>query len=429
MKYVLRALSLLLVLFVIARPVSAQSMYGTLSNFDVFNDTGQECHGFEIELDGLSSKDVVYEFSSPNSQYPAPKLTDFPGGVFVDYESPYNASTKKFTITTPVPASITPTLGHQCWYGAVVPGGNKYPNVGCEHFGLSLTGNPTAVHYRWLVADPANAGNLKKWGTDVVMPAPVWTVTPAPPIPNPPPPVIHAVAPPPPENPEAPEPQFGDAVWIKTFVIQKSNHAVLNNMVQDGSDDAPDSDVEVEMALSQAGPAGLEKEVEEDKPLDLANNAVIRRYEIYKYLGDYDPESHEALCDSPDGSGCSIANPVGPYIGSQIAAVNLVPGTPVAAQITTSGFVYSRVTKTFIARVTIKNTGAQDATAPLSLVFRKLPFGVTLVNPSGSVGVDPYFTFSSANKLAAGASVSFYVQFNAATGVSFTPAVFSGKLQ
>lgn len=33
-----------------ARPAPAQT-FGALSNFDVFNDTGQECHGFEIELD------------------------------------------------------------------------------------------------------------------------------------------------------------------------------------------------------------------------------------------------------------------------------------------------------------------------------------------------------------------------------------------
>jgi hypothetical protein len=31
-------------------PALAQTTFGALSNFDVFNDTGQECHGFEIEL-------------------------------------------------------------------------------------------------------------------------------------------------------------------------------------------------------------------------------------------------------------------------------------------------------------------------------------------------------------------------------------------
>lgn len=36
------------------RVADAQTTYGTLSNFDVVNDTGQPCHGFEIELEGIS---------------------------------------------------------------------------------------------------------------------------------------------------------------------------------------------------------------------------------------------------------------------------------------------------------------------------------------------------------------------------------------
>ena len=33
----------------------AITLFGTLSNFDVVNDTGQEAYGFEIELHGISS--------------------------------------------------------------------------------------------------------------------------------------------------------------------------------------------------------------------------------------------------------------------------------------------------------------------------------------------------------------------------------------
>jgi hypothetical protein len=43
-------------------PALAQTTFGTLSNFDVFNDTGSECHGFEIELDGLTSANITYKF-------------------------------------------------------------------------------------------------------------------------------------------------------------------------------------------------------------------------------------------------------------------------------------------------------------------------------------------------------------------------------
>lgn len=87
------------------------------------------------------------------------------------------------------------------------------------------------------------------------------------------------------------------------------------------------------------------------------------------------------------------------------------------------------MTKTFVGKVTIKNTGAQDAVAPLSVVFRRLPNGAALVNLSGTLDSDPYFTFAPGVTLAAGASVSFYVQFTSLSGVSFTPTIISGKLQ
>ena len=43
----------------------AQNTFGTLSNFDVFNDTGEETHGFEIELDGIAGTDVSFTFGAP----------------------------------------------------------------------------------------------------------------------------------------------------------------------------------------------------------------------------------------------------------------------------------------------------------------------------------------------------------------------------
>ncbi len=104
------------------RPATAQATFGTLSNFDVFNDTGQDCHGFEIELDGISSSNVTYTFGAPYERYGNPHVVDdIPGNrVFVRYESPYNTSTQKFTETTPqAPSPITPTAGHACWTGGL----------------------------------------------------------------------------------------------------------------------------------------------------------------------------------------------------------------------------------------------------------------------------------------------------------------------
>src|SRR5579884_1160951 len=94
--------------------VRAQSvtMFGALTNFDVYNDTGQDAHGFEIELDGVTAAQVPYYFSS--TRYGGPTITPFPGGVYVRYQSAYNAAAQQFTTTTTQPAAFTPTTGHSC---------------------------------------------------------------------------------------------------------------------------------------------------------------------------------------------------------------------------------------------------------------------------------------------------------------------------
>src|SRR5690349_1148108 len=55
-------------------PASASTAYGDLNNFDVFNDTGQDCHGFEIELDDVHSVDITYTFDW--NHYGAPTIVE-----------------------------------------------------------------------------------------------------------------------------------------------------------------------------------------------------------------------------------------------------------------------------------------------------------------------------------------------------------------
>ena len=132
--------SLLALIPIDVAPAFAQTTYGTLSNFDVFNNTGEDCHGFEIELDGISSADISFTFGSPYERYGDPKLVDFAGGVSVRYESPYDPVNHVFTETTPqAPSVITPTDGHACWTG----GSAGYLTSGCEHFGIGMNRNPT----------------------------------------------------------------------------------------------------------------------------------------------------------------------------------------------------------------------------------------------------------------------------------------------
>jgi hypothetical protein len=318
-----------------ARAAPSQTTFGTLSNFDVFNDTGQESHGFEIELDGVSSADVSFTFGSPYQRYGNPTVVDFAGGVYVRYESPFDAMNHVFTAATPMaPSVITPTAGHACWTG----GSADYLTSGCEHFGVGLIGNPTSTVYRWLIADPNNPGALQPSGTKVSIPAPIWSAAPPP---QGGPPVVRAVVPA--EPPEVNQ-QYGDAMWVKVFVTESGNEVELHHLVTDDPAVPQDaSETEMEWVILQAGPAGANNELANEGQVGNNSKSVTRRYEFYEYTGAYDPESHEVLCGGGGGgagaggprrgggSSCSmpLEGELGNYIGAQMAAINL--GQEVAA--------------------------------------------------------------------------------------------------
>ena len=54
----------------------AQDMriYGALSNFDCYNDSGSETEGFEIEIEGIHKEDVVHTWNY--SAFGAPTVVD-----------------------------------------------------------------------------------------------------------------------------------------------------------------------------------------------------------------------------------------------------------------------------------------------------------------------------------------------------------------
>ena len=56
-------------------PALATTMFGSLSNFDVVNDTGEICRGFEIELEGVNPSDISFTFGNPYIRYGDPTLT------------------------------------------------------------------------------------------------------------------------------------------------------------------------------------------------------------------------------------------------------------------------------------------------------------------------------------------------------------------
>src|SRR5438477_9593098 len=87
--------------------------------------------------------------------------------------STYDPVSQTWFTSTPQVAHATATTGHQCIIGTPF-----YNSSGCEHFGISTTRNPTSTVYRWLVADPANPGQLISYGSLVAIPAPVWSIQP-----------------------------------------------------------------------------------------------------------------------------------------------------------------------------------------------------------------------------------------------------------
>lgn len=55
-------------------PTQAIVAYGTINNLDTVNDTGVECHGFEIEIEDLLSADITYTYNW--NHYGTPRITE-----------------------------------------------------------------------------------------------------------------------------------------------------------------------------------------------------------------------------------------------------------------------------------------------------------------------------------------------------------------
>jgi PEP-CTERM motif len=314
MKSTSQFLGTALALVSFSTPAFATTMFGSLSNFDVVNDTGVICRGFEIELEGVNPADIAFTFGNPYIRYGDPTLVDTGTATIVRYASAFGGS--GWAVGTPIPSGPFPTGGHQCFFPAY-GGDPNYETLGGEHFGIALNGNPTNTIYRWLLGDAL--GNLSPAGSNVKIPAPVWNVQPAV---NPAAPAaVQAVIPALPK--EHPEDLFGEAIWVKVFVTEAADPVELHHLVP-GDPGVPDgsepAEVEIEWQLLQDGKNGVGEVDSGLGDLAVDSESVTRRYEFYKYTGPYDPEG-EALIED------AVANPsaVGEFMGAQNAALNLAP--------------------------------------------------------------------------------------------------------
>ncbi len=329
-------------------PLPASALVvGFLGNFDVINDTGKMAHGFEIDLEGLHIGDITDTFGGPGRGFPtgrgfgagsverygSPTLTEYTNGAIfgtkVVYAGLFDGT--KWDYGTPTGAFITP--GDNCWSG----GGLGYnASTPCDHFGVGVSKNASKTTYSWLTETAPNSGLLNNGVVN--LPAPVWNVIPAaaqPPGQPPAPPVVAAViqAPAPIQPPELPEPQWGNAVWVKVFTTELEKAPKLEDLIG-GNAALNNLKTETEWQLLQKNPGNpLSGILESGYGAPVGPNAasILRRYEFYKFGGMYDDVDHHAILvgnDSNPGFG-----DVGTYLGAQNGAANLAvlavpePGT------------------------------------------------------------------------------------------------------
>ncbi len=331
----------------------ASVAYGSINNFDTVNDTGEETHGFEIEVEDCHSTDVTYTFDY--NHYGTSHITQddsIPGHpkTHVRWESKKNPDGSWAAKTIVPTGPISPTNGHQFTNPAV--------NFGGEHFGTGFRGPVGAVRYFWLV----DRGGVLTQGPAVQVSTPTFTYYPQVVGVAAPAQVQAVIAPPPPPAPEPKE--FGKAVWMKE--IKTTTHNAEKVKLRELLSEDPDhpekknwkngepDEVEVEWRILQkkysAADGGPNNEVPaaaEDLPG--GNEVVTRRYEFFKYVGPLDAETGEAMgdlvgADGIHGSGSvtyadhinpatgdwvtvttdlSTVEVVGEFTGSQMAAVDV----------------------------------------------------------------------------------------------------------
>lgn len=329
----------------------ASAAYGDLNNFDAVNDTGQECHGLEIELEGVHSTEITYTYDW--SRYGTPIIREDLAAdgvtprVFVRFESKKDPATGAYLATTVPQDPLNPfpaTQGHQCTDPSAVP-------AVCDHFGVGYyptaadptttpptPAKPSLVRYNWLVENPGSPGTLVL-GPALNVATPVYTYTPPVPALNQPALVQAVIQAPPPPQPELAPPvpaKFGEAIWAKEIKTSSKNDQPiklealvdddpsmpdevnwLNDKVGDGV--VVEAQTEIEWRMMQTefaklndpnNPGGANGELA-GAPEELPNGdeIVTRRYEFYRYAADdmqlnpditdgssIDGETGEAMC-------------------------------------------------------------------------------------------------------------------------------------
>jgi hypothetical protein len=349
---------------------------GSLSAFDVVNDTGQPVHGFEIQLEGAQPGDLYYTVFG--GRYGTPTVTPYPTGVYIRYTSQYDSNSGQYTQTTPVNQRAT-FAWQDCYQGA------GYNTSGCEHFGQSMralpAGRTVTVTGHWLVGDPANPGTLIPLNPPVAIPFASWFVAAPTTFAAPPVLVAEVEAPEPPETPE----KYGDAQWVKIYRTQLTREVTADELSSLNPAVVPESAAQVEVAwdILQVSPPsnGNQNRTRNRNQGGIAidTRSIIRRYEVYKYTGAYDAVTHKVAC--ADGT-CTApsAGELGGALSAQNTATNV---TADSITVIKSG---NGTVSGASGKISCGSACATFATAGSALSLTASPSGTTFGGWSGACG-------------------------------------------
>lgn len=278
-----------------AQPVSA-SIYGTLSNFDIYNETEYEAHGAEIELEDIHIGDINRTYPS---NYDVKNVVEYDidgvkFGTRIIFDQ-YNFDPSGFL----APTVGQSTNGHSC-----------VSTAGCEHFGFSIRGTqPSAVRFFWLDANGNRIGVQP-----IAVPSPTWNYVPG----------VGGAGDRLQAEVEVPEVevinQKPDSIWMKVYKTEIDRAVDLAELMSDNGI-IPDGigETETEWELLEGG-----KMKQADDEIEDGKHAVIRRYEYYVYTGLYDEENEpltifldQDIPEPPEGE-------LGQFIAANMVAANLI---------------------------------------------------------------------------------------------------------
>ena len=294
------------------------TIYGSLGNFDVVNNTGQDACGFEVELEGVAPTAIPSTFTV--QRYGVPAIAAYTAGAISGTRVRWESRDCSLTRTI----AHTPGTGFAgtCYQWNTA----TYDNAGCEHFGVHYYGAANKVTSRWLVRDAANPGSYVPVDPPMPLAWPNYTVQPVAVVNNPPVVVAEVEAPEPPEAPE----RYGNAQWMKVFVRQLPRTVTLDELITENPNTVPmdPAQLEVQWDVIQAEPlTGSNGHQRRNRKsgstnLDPTTRTVVRRYELYNYTGAVDPITNEALCADLT---CTApqAGELGDFISAQMTAVEV----------------------------------------------------------------------------------------------------------